>query len=115
MPVASHVLPHRVSADEWQHATGWQLKPEGWCHDDRCVPASVVSADSSGKFDAVALAAATSRDRVAVGPEFGALSGAAAGAPLPSIVLQDSRGNEVNLRSLATRQRRLVLYAWGPW
>jgi hypothetical protein len=92
-------------------ATGWELKPEGACKDDRCVPLA-----DAERRDVHALAARLRmpvvRDEAhglwAVGPEAG-------GRALTStdLVLPDWRGEPFRLSSL--RGQKVLLVAWASW
>jgi len=102
-----------VDATEFRLGTGWEIKPEGACKDDVCVPLP-------GGFDltrtAERLGMALVRDEEhpiwALGPE--SLSAhALVTAQAPELVLGDLDGNEFHLSSL--RGQKVVLVAWAPY
>lgn len=105
-----------VDAAEFERTTGWALKPEGACKDDRCVP---LPADSEARTDVRVLAERLGMPLVhddagglwALGPEGSgrALSSAQAG----ELVLPDWRGDEFRLTSL--RGQKVLLVAWASW
>jgi hypothetical protein len=115
------ILAPNVDAHAWEVATGWELQDRGWCSGDRCVSLAGIARNPDGTFGTESLAAALGRathrhgDLVAIGPEFGSGSGAAAGAALPDLTLTDRQGNPVSLASLVARRRRMVIHAWAPW
>jgi hypothetical protein len=93
--------------------TGWEIKPEGACKGDVCVPLpegfSVVHA-----ADRLGMALVHDDDtRVwALGPE--AIGGRAlTTAEAPELVLPDVDGNEFYLSSL--RGEKVVLVSWAPY
>ena len=96
--------------------TGWQIKPQGACKGNRCVP---LPAAAGGRVDARLLAERLGMPLVrdepsglwCLGPEAGgrALSDVQA----PDLVLPDVRGREFRLRSL--RGRKVLLVAWASW
>src|SRR5688572_30249486 len=103
-----------VSPEAFRQGTGWEIKPEGACKGDICVPLP------AGDFDLVTtaerLGMAIVRDPDlgvwAVGPE--ALGGRAlATAVAPELVLPDMDGNEFRLSSL--RGQKVVLASWAPY
>ena len=106
----------RVSAAELQRVTGWALKPEGLCRDERCVPIRSASADA---IDLAAVASALGMPLVvepeaglwALGPEAGGV--ALAAATLPDIELPDLDGRPFPLSAL--RGRKALLVAWASW
>lgn len=102
---------------EFAARTGWELKPEGACKDDRCVP--IPGGGSHGLFDArvvadrlsMALVADEQHGLWALGPEAG---GRALGsAQMPELELPDRHGRPFSLRSL--RGTRVVMVAWASW
>jgi hypothetical protein len=105
--------------DEFARATGWEIKPEGACKEDRCValPAGVRRAD--GRVDASALAEHISMPVVAdeayhlwaIGPQAGGRVLDSAG--LPDVVLPDFDGRPFALASL--RGQKVVMIAWGSY
>jgi hypothetical protein len=104
-----------VSADEFMTGTGWEIKPEGACKAEVCVPL-----DASDGFDAVAAAERLGMAIVhddaaglwAFGPE--SLGGRAlATAVAPELVLPDVDGHEFRLSSL--RGQKVVLVSWAPY
>jgi hypothetical protein len=105
-----------IDAAAFTAGTGWEVKPEGACRADVCVP--LVGADDP--FDLTATAARLGMAVVhdedlglwALGPEsFGgrALSSAVA----PELVLPDIDGNEFRLSSL--RGQKAVVVSWAPY
>ena len=101
---------------ELEEQTGWSLKPEGLCRDDRCVP---FPAASNGSVDARAVAERLRMPVVhdekhglwAIGPESG--GHVLESAELPPIVLADVDGHPFDFASL--RGRKLVISAWASW
>ena len=109
----THTL--QVDPQDFAAATGWQIKPEGACKADVCVPL-----EGPGEFDLVAtaerLGMAVVHDREAglwaIGPE--SLGGRAlVSAEAPELVLDDLDGHEFRLSSL--RGQKVVLVAWAPY
>lgn len=107
-----------VDALEFERRTGWAIKPEGACKDDRCVPLDgVVMAGELIDMRMLAerlsmpLLRDETRDLWCLGPESGgrALSSAQA----PELVLPDVHGSEFRLSSL--RGTKVLLVAWASW
>lgn len=106
----------RVTAAELERATGWELKPEGLCRDERCVPFAV---GSVGAIELSAVSRALGMPLVAepraglwaLGPEAGGK--ALATAALPDIELPDLEGRPFRLSSL--RGQKVLLVAWASW
>lgn len=103
-----------VDAGTFGTATGWEIKPEGACRGEVCVPLG------AGEFDvqdaAERLRMALVHDGAhgvwAVGPD--SVGGRAlASAEAPELVLPDVAGNEFRLSSL--RGKKVVLVAWAPY
>jgi hypothetical protein len=95
--------------------TGWQIKPEGACKGDVCVPL-----ERAGDFDVTAAAARLRMALVAddqaglwaLGPE--SLGGRAlTTAEAPELILDDIEGDEFRLSSL--RGSKVVLVSWAPY
>ena len=104
-----------LTADEFAAGTGWEIKPEGACKADVCVPLG-----QPNGFDPLAtaerLGMAVVHDEEAglwaFGPE--SLGGRAlVSAEAPELVLPDLDGNEFRLSSL--RGQKVVLVAWAPY
>lgn len=106
----------RVVAAELREVTGWELKPEGLCRDDRCVPFAVGSPNA---IELVDVARALGMPLVeearvglwALGPEAGGK--ALATATLPDIELPDLDGRPFRFSSL--RGRKALVVAWASW
>jgi hypothetical protein len=113
------VILERLDVDpgELAASTGWELKPEGACKGDRCVPLPDRAPD--GPVDARALAACLGMALVAdeahgvwaLGPEAGGR--ALTTARMPELELPDRHGRPFSLRSL--RGTRVVMIAWASW
>lgn len=106
----------QVDPAAFERATGWALKPEGACKEDRCVP---LPADPAARSDVRLLSERLGMPLVldealglwALGPEAGgrALTSALA----PELVLPDWQGREFRLSS--RRGRKVLLIAWASW
>jgi len=104
-----------ITPDEFAAGTGWEIKPEGACKADVCVPLP-----PGDRFD---LPATTDRLGMAVvhdaedglwaiGPEsFGGRALVSAAAP--ELALDDIDGNPFTLSSL--RGQKVVIASWAPY
>ncbi len=105
-----------VTTPEFERATGWAIKPEGACQDDRCVPmpepmSNVVDLRVIAERLKMPLIHDETVDLWCLGPEAGgkAISSAAA----PELELPDWHGNTFRLSSL--RGQKVLLLAWASW
>ncbi len=109
-----------IPEDALTAATGWELKTQGLCQDDVCVPVRDRAAlGPAGLIDLAAFGGALRRP-VAIEPEHGlAVLGTAAteasetmrSLAAPDFTLPDLSGNDVSLRDFAGRKRLLVAFA----
>jgi hypothetical protein len=102
-----------LDADEFQRHTGWEIKPEGACKGEVCVPlpAGFALAHAAERLG-MALVRDAEHGLWALGPE--SLSGRAlVTADAPEMVLPDLDGNELSLSSL--RGQKVLLVAWAPY
>jgi hypothetical protein len=109
----------RIGLDDLRRRTGWELKPEGACKGEACVPLPD-GAVEGGTVDARVLAERLRMPLVhdeehglwALGPE--SLSGRAlTTAQAAELVLPTFDGTEFRLSSL--RGKKVVLAAWASW
>ena len=108
-----------LTPETLHRATGWEIKPEGACKDDRCVPLGGLAAGADGTIDVRAFAermgmpvAHDEKHGVwALGPPAG--GSVLESAVLPEIVLPDFQGNAFDVASL--RGRKVLLLAWASW
>lgn len=100
--------------------TGWELKPEGLCRDDRCVPFAAGTDDVPPDVVDVRMVAEQLRMPLvpderhgvwALGPEAG--GHVLGSAQLPPIVLPDVDGVPFDITSL--RGTKVVIAAWASW
>ena len=102
-----------LGPDAFHAGTGWEIKPEGACKGDVCVPLtggfSVVDA-----AERLGMALVPDEEQAiwALGPE-SLTSRALVTAEAPELVLDDIDGNEFHLSSL--RGQKVVLVAWAPY
>jgi hypothetical protein len=102
-----------VTPEAFAAGTGWDIKPEGACKGEVCVP---LPDGFSVTHAADRLGMALVRDdemRIwALGPE--TIGGRAlATAQAPELVLPDVDGNDFHLSSL--RGQKVVLVSWAPY
>ncbi len=102
-----------ISAEEFASGTGWDIKPEGACKGEVCVPlpdgySATHAADRLG----MAVVRNDAAGLIAFGPE--SLNGRALVTALaPEVVLPDLDGNEFRLSSL--RGKKVVVVSWAPY
>ena len=102
-----------VDAETFHAGTGWEIKPEGACKGEVCVPLpDGFDLSSTAERLGMAVVHDDSTGTWAVGPE--SLGGRAlVTAQAPELVLRDLEGAEVALSSL--RGKKVVLVAWSPY
>ncbi len=102
-----------ISADDFAAGTGWEIKPEGACKGEVCVPLpDGFSATDAAERLGMAVVRNDGAGLTAIGPE--SLSGRAlVTAEAPEVVLPDLDGNEFRLSSL--RGKKVVVVAWAPY
>lgn len=104
-------------------ASGWELKPEGLCRDDVCVPVRDRGALSGpgGLLDVLAVAEALGRMHVAdperrivaLGERADAVAEQMQGLRAPAFTLPDLAGRPTSLADFDRRKR--LLLAWSSW
>jgi hypothetical protein len=112
MPVIVQSI--EMDAAAFAAATGWEIKPEGACKADLCVPlggGAFSAADAAARLGMAVVHDAEER-LWALGPE-SLGNRALATAVAPDLVLPDLDGNEFRLSSL--RGQKVVLVAWAPY
>lgn len=108
-----------VEREVLRRRTGWEIKPQGACKGDICVPlqgrlldGDTVDLETLAPMLGMPIVRDDERDLWAVGPESGGR--ALASAELPDITLPDVRtGEPFALRSL--RGQKVVVLAWASW
>ncbi len=104
-----------VSPDDFTRATGWELKPEGLCRGEVCVPTHALDPSS---IDLAAAASALHRSFVvSVDGGVAAFAGDPMSigmrASIDELELPDLDGNTVRMSDFAGRKRLLI--AWASW
>ncbi len=114
-----------IDHDELAARTGWDIKPEGACREDVCVPLPESARNPDGTIDARVLSECLgmplvgddshdSRRLWALGPAAGPTSRALVTAVAPELNLPDLRTGEMfSLSSL--RGQKVALIAWASW
>ncbi len=106
-----------VEPDELMRQTGWEIKPEGACKGERCVPLGAVNAGEP--FNVRTLAARLNMPLVgdeasglwSLGPEAGGR--AIESVDMPDLRLPDLNGAIFDVGSL--RGSKVLLVAWASW
>jgi hypothetical protein len=107
----------RVDRAAFEAGTGWQLKPEGACKGEVCIPlethpGDAVSVDALAKEMGLPLVADSEHGLWALGPE--SIGGRTlTTAEAPDLRLPDLEGREFALSSL--RGQKVLVYAWAPY
>ena len=103
----------RLAPAELAAHTGWEIRPEGACKADRCVPLpdGPLDAETLAQRLGMALVADQEHGLWALGPESGGR--ALLSADMPDLELPDRNGRPFSLRSL--RGTRIVMVAWASW
>jgi len=109
-----------VDAVEAERVTGWTLKPEGMCRDERCVPLPA-NALSGGKVDIAAfwnrlgapLVHDDEKEVWVLGASAHDRNEALAGSSAPDFTLPDLEGTPHTLSEL--RGRKVFLTTWASW
>ena len=109
-----------LDAADAERATGWVLKPEGMCCDDRCVPLPAAMV-AGGRVDVAGfwrrLGNPVVHDEAgqvwALGTEAAARREALAGDVAPDFALPDFAG--VTRRLSELRGRKVFLATWASW
>lgn len=102
-----------IDLDALAAATGWEIKPEGACKGDICVPLGD-DRDPLSIADRLGMAVVTddATGNVAIGPA--SFSGHALdSAEAPDVVLHDLDGNEVALSQF--HGEKVVIVSWAPY
>jgi hypothetical protein len=107
------------TAAEFARATGWDLKPEGACRAEVCIPLPATARPGSGRVNVPAVAAALGMPLVASDAHklwaLGPVSGGRAltTAHAPDLTLPDRDGNPFRLGSL--RGTKVFMCSWASW
>mgnify|MGYP000013885400 FL=1 len=102
-----------IDLDAFAAATGWEIKPEGACKGDICVPLGD-DRDPLSIADRLGMAVVTddATGNAAIGPA--SLSGHALdSAEAPDVELHDLDGNTVALSQF--RGEKVVIVSWAPY
>jgi hypothetical protein len=107
----------QISRSEFEKGTGWQIKSEGACKGDICIPLK----DSPGEQVDINRIAEDMNLPLVAEPEYGiwALGPDSIGgrtlstAEAPNLTLPDVDGNLFELSSL--KGKKIVVYAWAPY
>jgi hypothetical protein len=103
-----------VSPERFAAGTGWQIKPEGACKAEVCVPLERSGFDLVRMAERLGMALVHDEEVAlwALGPE-SLGDRALITAESPELVLDDFDGREFRLSSL--RGQKVVLVAWAPY
>ena len=110
-----------VDADAFHLRTGWELKAEGACKADVCVPLPAGARTADGRVEVGVVAERLGMPLVhdeahalwALGPETAVTGRAFTSAVAPELTLADLDGRPFSLSSL--RGQKVVLVAWASW
>jgi hypothetical protein len=105
-----------VDRREFEQQTGWELRPEGACKNDRCIPwpdpvSDTIELATIAEHLSMPLVREPDADLWALGPESGGK--ALTSAHAPELTLSDWQGESFRLGSL--RGRKVLLVAWASW
>jgi hypothetical protein len=103
-----------IDAEQFESGTGWQIKPEGACKAEVCVPLKDRDFDLAAAAETLGMAvvADPGLSLWAVGPE-SLGNRALASADASDFSLPDLDGNLFRITSL--RDRKVLVAAWAPY
>ena len=107
----------KTTAKAFETATGWQLKPEGACKGDVCIPLKsqpedVVNIEALARDMNLPLVHDAQAELWALGPE--SIGGSSlTTAEAADFELPDINGNLFKLSSL--KGKKILVYAWAPY
>ena len=120
--IASNFGEFAISLDDFARATGWQLKPQGLCIDEICVPVrDAKTLTNQTQIDLVEFARVTKQNIVvdqerkvaALGEHADTRSEAMTSLDAPDFRLPDIHGRQVSFSDFNRRKR--LLLAWSSW
>ena len=120
--VVSNFGAFSVSLDDFARATGWQLKPQGLCIDEICVPVREAKRLTDGtSIDLVEFARVTQQNIVfdpqrqvaSLGVRADSRSDSMSSLLAPDFKLPDIHGRQVSFSDFNRRKR--LLLAWSSW
>ena len=101
-----------LSAAEFERGTGWQIKPEGACRGEVCVPLPSGGFDVVEAAERLGMALVEGPGRWALGPE--TLGGRALSTTdVSDVTLPDLSGTAFSFASL--RGQKVLAVAWAPY
>ncbi len=105
-----------IDRGEFEQRTGWELKPEGACKDNRCIPwpdpiSDALELSAISEHLSMPLAVEPDAGLWALGPESGGK--ALTSAQAPDLALPDWKDDAFQLSSL--QGRKVLLIAWASW
>jgi hypothetical protein len=108
-----------LTPEEINRCTGWQIKEEGACKGDICVPLTGLETRPDGTIDmrlfapylGMPVVIDAEHDLIALGPRAGGR--VLDSVKLPSISLDDFEGNIVHVDDL--QGSKVLLLAWASW
>ena len=101
-----------IGAEDFQEATGWEIKPEGACKAEVCVPLADGGFDLLAVAERLGMAVVSEPGLWAVGPE--TLTGRAlANADASDFHLPDLDGNDFHIKTL--QGQKVLIVSWAPY
>jgi hypothetical protein len=107
----------QIPIAEFEKSTGWQIKPEGACKGDVCIPlreqpGDFINVEKIAEDMNLPLATEPGHDVWALGPD--SVGGRTlTTAKAPNFTLPDLDGKLFELASL--RGQKVLVYAWAPY
>ncbi len=107
----------QITRSEFEKGTGWQIKPEGACKGDICIPLKdpvndLVDIERIAEDMNLPLVAEPAHGIWALGPD--SIGGRTLStAQAPNLTLPDLDGKVFELSSL--KGKKIVVYAWAPY
>ncbi len=103
-----------LSPDAFTAGTGWEIKPQGACKAEVCVPlgAGGFEVQATAERLGMAIVSDATVGMSAIGPE-SLGDRALTTAQAPELVLDDLDGNEFRLSTL--RGQKVVIVSWAPY